>query len=191
MSAIAEDKNFMIWQRDAAGEISFQVKGKLISVNDDNEMEFSLVEDIACLKKTETFFAVEDTTVVFKSNKVQVDGSRVLTQIPDEAKYKERRRHDRKKFKLKDYIEVSLDFRLEGDETEILSKVIDISDSGICIIISKEILCKLKTKENFLINAMSESLGFKSEVGKIMNVRKYKRGANTGGEFYALGVMFL
>jgi len=193
ISAITENKKFVIWQRNENGEISFQVKGNLISISDESEMEFYIFGEVPAFANSETFFAAEDTTVVFKANKTTISGNNIRTQIPDEAKYKERRRHDRKRFKLKDYKEVELEFKFEEfeEETQVLSKVINISESGICVLISKEILEKINAKEHFLINAISSDLGFKNETGKIMNARKYKGGTLTSGEFYALGVMFL
>ena len=193
VSSITDNKKFVIWQRSENGEILFQVKGHLVSISDESEMEFSITEEVPPFTNTETFFAVEDTTVVFKASEITIEGNNIITQIPEEAKYKERRRHDRKKFKLKDYKEVELEFKFEAfvEDTQVLSKVINVSESGICVLISKETLEKINASEDFLINAISSDLGFKNEKGKIMNARKYKGGTLTSGEFYAIGVMFL
>jgi hypothetical protein len=193
ISAITESKTFIIWQRNESGEISFQIKGTLVSIDEKETMEFNLSEGVDELRDSETFFAVEDSTVVFKVNKIIQEENKIFTQIPEEAKYKERRRHDRKRFKLKDYKEVELEFQFEdlGEETQVLSKVLNISESGICVLISEETLSRINAKEDFVISAISSDLGFESEKGKIMNARKYKGGTLTSGDFYALGVMFL
>ena len=193
ISAITESKTFIIWQRNESGEISFQIKGTLVSIDEKETMEFNLSEGVDELRDSETFFAVEDSTVVFKVNKIIQEENKIFTQIPEEAKYKERRRHDRKRFKLKDYKEVELEFQFEdlGEETQVLSKVLNISESGICVLISEETLSRINAKEHFVISAISSDLGFESEKGKIMNARKYKGGTLTSGDFYALGVMFL
>jgi len=193
ISAITESKTFIIWQRNENGEISFQIKGTLASIDEKGTMEFNLSEGVDELRDSETFFAVEDSTVVFKVNKIIQEENKIFTQIPEEAKYKERRRHDRKRFKLKDYKEVELEFQFEdlGEETQVLSKVLNISESGICVLISEETLSRINAKEHFVISAISSDLGFESEKGKIMNARKYKGGTLTSGDFYALGVMFL
>ena len=106
--------------------------------------------------------------------------------IAEEAKYKERRRHDRKRFKAKEFKQIELNF----NEDKVVSNVLDISESGICFIVTKETLEKLNKDEDFLINAISSDLGFDIEKGRIMNARKYKGGTLSKGEFYALGVMF-
>lgn len=187
MSALSDARSFRIWQRNDNNEISFQIKAKLESIDADGTMSFSLSNDFPLAVGKETFFAIEDSTAVFKTTDARFDGEKLLSSLPEEAKYRERRQHDRKKFKTKDHIQIELNF----DEDTILSNVIDISDSGICFLVTQETLKKLSALENFLINAISSDLGFDIEKGKIMNARKYKGGTLLKGEFYALGVMFI
>lgn len=193
MGALTEGKSFLIWQRDQDNKIAFQFKAKLDSINAEGVMVFNIVHQLDLDPNKDTFFAIDDSTVVFKTSGVKLELGKLIAPLPEEAKYKERRRHPRKRFKLKDFKQVELNFNFKDeDETDsIISNVLDISESGICFIITKETLAKIDAQENFLINAISSDLGFDVEKGKIMNARKYKGGTLSKGEFYALGVMFV
>lgn len=187
MGALTEGKSFLIWQRNDQNEISFQIKANLDSIDSEGMMRFTLSKDIPLSCDRETFFAIDDSTVVFKTNGAKFEREILVTPLPEEAKYKERRRHDRKRFKSKDYKQVELNL----NQDKVLSNVLDISESGICFLVTKETLSKLNLEEDFLINAISSDLGFDVEKGKIMNARRYKGGTLSKGEFYALGVMFI
>lgn len=193
MGALTEGKSFLIWQRDEQNNISFQVKAKLESINADGYMTFLINESIPLAVNRETFFAIDDSTVVFKTLGGEFANGQLLAPLPEEARYKERRRHQRKRFKLKDYkqVELSFQYKQNTDGDSIVSNVLDISESGICFLVTKETLALINADENFLINAISSDLGFDVEKGKIMNARKYKGGTLSKGEFYALGVMFV
>lgn len=192
LSAIFEAKIFLIWQRTEDNNIQFQIEGKLDSIDEQGQMTFNLNESVEFDLEKDVFFAMTDSTLVFKIKVLKYNEKQIFTNLPEEAKYKERRKDKRKKYKIKDYKQVELLFifkeGVKGDN--VLSSVIDISKSGICLLVTKETLNQIETEKELVITSISSDLGFKLEKGKIMNARKYIGVTMAKGEFYALGIMF-
>jgi hypothetical protein len=193
IDAMNNNKQFVIWQRNNDGEITFKVNAKLISVSEKSVMKFEFSGKISLARNVQTFFAVEETTLVFKVPKIAIHGDVIFAALPSEAKYAERRRHKRTQFSLKDSKQVKVSFNYKEDENSdwVITTVMDISESGICLLVPKETFSKINTSENFDISAISDDLGFEDHQGKIMNARVFKQDNEIQKDFYAIGVMFI
>lgn len=196
LSAMTEETNFTIWQRETkTNEVIFQAKGKLTELSNQGLLAFSINDMTGAINGAELFFALEDSSVFFKSIKLKLTETGLLVAIPTEAKYKERRRHERTKFKIQERKDIEILFPKkvqEQSEEKILvnSQLIDLSESGACFIVSKETLQKINIDLTFYIRSLTNvKLG--GQKAKVMNARKYKGPTLSQGEFYALGVMFL
>jgi putative lipase involved disintegration of autophagic bodies len=194
LDALAKEKVFILWQRNEDGSMASQTNAKLLDISEKSVLKFSLNKDVSFEEDKDIFFAVEDSTVVFKTDDIKLAGLDLYSSLPIEAKYKERRRHERKKFKTKERRDVEIHFaaqeQLGEEEVTIISQLIDISESGACILVSKETLRKIDAEKTFSIRSLTD-LEIRFEEAKIMNARRYKGKTLNQGEFYALGVMFL
>ena len=193
MDALAGKKSFVIWQRNDDEEVTFKVNGHLETITEKSIMKFRFEGQIPLARNVDTFFAIEDSTLIFKVDRIMINDGLIYAALPEEAKYRERRRHERKRFKSKDIKQVEINFTFKDNNPgdSVVSRVIDVSESGICFLITKETLSLIDAKEVFDVNAISNDLGFKVEKAKIMNARVYKGQSMSKGEFYALGVMFI
>jgi hypothetical protein len=194
MTALTEELTFTIWQRKNSVDVSYQAKGKLLELNTQGIMSFSITDPTGEITDNEFFFALEDTSILFKSIKLRMKDDVIVVALPTEAKYKERRRHERVRFKIHERKDVEILFprRVQNDEDKytVNSQLIDVSESGACFLVSKETLQKINTDLIFVINSLT-NLKLGGQKAKIMNARKYKGPTLSQGEFYALGVMFI
>jgi hypothetical protein len=194
MTALTEELTFTMWQRKDSVNISYQAKAKLLEVATQGIMSFSLSEQTGEISGDEFFFALEDTSILFKSIKIKMKENALVVALPTEAKYKERRRHERVRYKIHERKDVEILFprRVQNDEEKytVNSQLIDVSESGACFLVSKETLQKINTDLIFAMKSLT-NLKLGGERAKIMNARRYKGATLSQGEFYALGVMFI
>ncbi len=196
IDTISNQIEYIIWQRDEKDQISFQVKAFLEEIDQTGKMKFCYKNEIPDLKDGEIFFAINNCQAVFKTTYSSAKGSELIVNLPKEAKYKERRRHNRKRFRPKDHKQVEVEFQFKEDQEiefdpTVISQVLDVSESGVCFIVSLETFSHIKTDEKFSVKSLCKTLGFEVEDAVIMNARLYKGNSFSQGEFYALGVMFI
>ena len=79
--AYSSGKNFLVWQRDAIGNVTFQVKASINSINEEGEIKFHLSEEVRAHQGIDTYFAVEDSTIIFKTDQIVPDGSLLFKLI--------------------------------------------------------------------------------------------------------------
>lgn len=195
MTAMTDESTFTIWQRDAeTNDVTFQVKGKLTELSAQGMLAFAITDVKGKVDGIELFFALEDSSVFFKSLKLKMTETGLVVALPTEAKYKERRRHERTRFKIHERKDIEIMFprRVQQDEDKLLinSQLIDISESGACFLVSKETLQNINIDLIFAIKSLT-NLKLGGEKAKIMNARRYRGATLSQGEFYALGVMFI
>lgn len=194
LMALTDELIFTSWQRNGEGSLNFKAKAQLEEITAQGLLTFNLSEVSGDLKAEEIFFALEDTSILFKSSKLKLQDNKIMVSLPSEAKYKERRRHERVRFKIHERkdIEVLFPKRIQNDEDryKVNSQLIDISESGACFLVSKETLQKINIDLIFSIKSLT-NLKIGGEKAKVMNARRYKGPTLSQGEFYALGVMFI
>jgi len=196
IDTISSQIEYIIWQRDKRDSIRFQVKAFLEEIDETGKMKFCYKNEIPEIQEGEIYFAINNCQAVFKTEYSSSTGSELVVELPKEAKYKERRRHTRKRYKHKEHKQVEVEFTFKDDqEIEfdpiVISQVLDVSESGVCFIVSLETFSHINTGEVFNVKSLCKTLGFKVEKGMIMNARLYKGNSFSQGEFYALGVMFI
>lgn len=193
--ALENNKEFMIWQRDKNNHILFQVTARLIQVHKGDIYQFNLSKEIHVRQDLPVFFAVVDSTLVFKTGKVQSAKNLLLLNTPDEVKYKERRKYPRKSFKYQDkkHVEVQYSPKDEGQNEipKFQSEIVDISEGGICIVVTKEAYEKLDTTKPLSLKSLSSDIQLGSEFAQIMNSRPYKGPTLSRGNILAIGLMFV
>ncbi len=194
LTALTDDSSFTVWQRGANSEILFQAKARIEELSEQGMMVFSLSEITGEMNNSELYFAKEDSTIIFKTIKIRTKDNLIAVALPTEAKYKERRRHERTRFKIHERKDIEIVFpkQLKDADEKLLinSQLLDISESGACFLVSKETLQKIDLEIIFKIKSLT-GLKLCGEKAKIMNTRRYKGPTLSQGEFYALGVMFI
>ena len=137
--------------------------------------------------KKEIFFYVEEENFIFKTKMAIVQKSIMTLQIPREVRLKEFRVHERQYFTLEDkkFVDVTFSLKEEYGQIIVTCPMINISQSGTCIIISKETLAKI----DFSINI---NLKFPNEGQKavIRNARLFMKRTLIHDELFAVGVEF-
>ena len=102
--AMTQEKQFTMWQRDENRDLLFSIPSKLISIEVDGSLRFELFgSDVKHLTGKEIFFAVDDSTAVFKTNHLAIQGNVIVVKLPQEARYRDRRKHPRRYYRPKDH----------------------------------------------------------------------------------------
>ena len=180
-------KEFIVWQRNAEGKVLFQGTGQLIKIASSGSLQFEILKvELGSIHEIETFFATEDSGTIFKSIHVKIKSENKLNALlPSEAKYRDRRKHERTVFKASDQKEVEVQL----DNQKIHSKIIDFSESGACFLVSKTTLKNIELDSTVLITSLT-SFEITHKRAKVMNARNYNNPTLSHEEFYAIGVMF-
>ena len=193
--AMTQEKQFTMWQRDENRDLLFSIPSKLISIEVDGSLRFELFgSDVKHLTGKEIFFAVDDSTAVFKTNHLAIQGNVIVVKLPQEARYRDRRKHPRRYYRPKDHKDLEAIFELlaktpEQSHLTIKSKIIDISSGGACFLVSKETLAKINTNNLFSLKSLCD-VKLASSKAKIMNAREYTKGGIKNKDMYAIGIMF-
>lgn len=196
-STLAVENHFTIWQRGENEELVFQLKGTLLSVSDSGLLIFKLSEKDYNLNQSEIFFAADKASVVYKSRQYAKEGDFLHCELPDEIKYMERRRHRRTKMKKNEFKQVEIlchlkpEYSNKGVNKKLMSRFIDISESGACFYLTKESLDMMDLESKIYLTSLSQDIKLELEIAMIVNVRKVKPMTMSLEEMYAVGVMFV
>lgn len=194
LEALGRERVFTVWQRKGDNTLAFNVKARLESIDDKGNYRFVCQGETPEIQMGDVFFAIEDSSVLFKTPQVELKGAKLIVPAPQEASYRERRRHKRKYFKFSDHKDVELIFKElidpeSGEPLPVKSKVLDVSASGACFLVSKETLGRINPDEFMTLKSLSDVV-LGSTKAKIMNARRYKGRKLNQEELYAIGVMF-
>ena len=194
--ALEKFKKFMVWQRDEDGHVIFQVQAELSRIHKNGVYQFDLNSEIQITPDLPVYFAVMDSSLVFKTGNVENAKRVLLLNTPEEVKYKERRKHQRKTFKYasdKKHVEVQfspLDKNLSEDP-KFQSEILDISEGGMCIIMTEDAFEKLDQSIPLELKSLNSDIRLGSEYAQVMNCRPYKGTSINKGKILAIGLMFV
>lgn len=197
-----EAENLMtIWQKDhETGERVFKCDVRF-NFLDDIDGFFSVVIDEENIKSfrhdLETYFLLKFQDFVFKTKLATTQSKQkdsINFQIPYDVRLKEFRTYPRIYSNKKEKRYAFVTFSSKDSEIKFLSvacPIYNISENGICIIISKETLSSIKPNEEIRIEGLSffESLSNEKNA-LIKNARVYSKKDLSSDEFYALGLVF-
>lgn len=194
VETIENGLSLMVWQRRDDNSISFQAHARLLEISENGVLKYFLYDCKGDVSKAEVFFASMDSTILFKTKDFEYANNTMLLTIPFEVKRKERRTSQRVKIKVHElrYIEINI-FAKNQRELNALTvncQLIDLSDTGACLLVSKETFQKIDTNLAFTIKSLT-TLEIAGNKARVMNSRKYKGPTLSQGEFYALGIMFV
>ena len=187
-------RSFTIWQRNSVKELLFQVKATLLRITEDGEMTFKVDDPLGVVIDSEVFFAVESSLIVYKSVKIQVKEGLLFCELPDELKYKERRKSIRRRMKKREHKEIEIVFssnKSEEGEKKIVTKLIDISEGGARFLISRETIETINLQETFHIKSLADDIVINYDKGVIVSAKLHKGQTIGHGELYSVGVMFV
>lgn len=137
-----------------------------------------------------------DSSLAFKTDKMTIDGDLLTIEAPAKIHYKERRKHPRKKFRPRDIKQVEISYTpvsdLEGELPVILTSMLDVSEGGLCVLISVEELRKIDKDIHLNIRSLCSDVILASDKAKIVHTRKYQTSKGLGmGNLFAIGLMFV
>lgn len=135
----------------------------------------------------DVYFLLEEHDFVFKT-KMALDQKEFITfQIPKEIRLKELRLQERTYFTMEDRKNMEVSFFLKKSETQLklTCPMINISEGGMCLVISKETISAIDLARDISVN---DGQGEKLTV--VRNARVYKNRSINQDELYAIGVQF-
>jgi hypothetical protein len=191
---------FTIWQKNPeTDERNFVIEAEFRSI-DAERGDFSVFIEDKHKKKFNlnlmTYFLLKGQNFVFKTNvsKNQSDNRDILTfSCPKEIRLIEQRNNERKYFQTEEHFNVNVTFESKNEYRDIktICQVYNISNGGICIIVSKETLNKINLQKQITI----DGLGFFKTLGQIKkaivrNARVFKKKSIKSDESFAIGLEF-
>ncbi len=189
-SKLSADSTLSVWQKQDDGSRSFLEKMSFHTLYPD-EGVFTLKITIEQAQhidpKKDVYFLLEEHDFIFKT-KLAVDQKEYLTlQIPKEVRLKELRTNERKCFMFEDKKSVEVVFALKNNDQEISLScpLLNISEKGASIIVSKETLSNINFAENILFKLNTD---FQPAV--IRNARIFIKKNLNKDELYAIGIQF-
>lgn len=187
-------QEFIVWSRTPDQEIIFSVKAELIGLDSNGDYLFGLLEKVPDSVDGVIYFAVKDSSIIFKADRVKIKKNIFFVSSPEEAHYKERREFKRERFKLRDHKELELIIPRPCDDPDpepfvILSKLVDVSEGGVGFIVSKASLDKMGDLEVFEVKSLSD-VPFPSTRIKVMSSRKMRGRKLNQEELFVVGACF-
>ncbi len=192
--------HFTIWQKNNEGEREFVIETKFKNFFE-NDRTFSIFltkeQFSKANKKAEFYFLLKGHDFVFKSRLAidQIAGE-VRFQLPKEVRLKELRLHPRKYFAENEKINIEVCFdpkstNKTSDKVQTVCPVLNISVSGICIVVSKETLSQIDLSKEINLKGLGFYENLTSEMKAVVkNARVYIKKNFSSDEFYALGLQF-
>lgn len=188
-----------IWQKDpSTGKRRFKCEVKFASL-DTHEGVFSINigdEDKNKFRpELETYFLLHVQDFVFKTKTSVVHNNRkgaLVFQIPHDVRLQEKRMKPRIYLNIEDKKFVSATFGTKAKGSlDIACPIYNISETGICIIISKETLSVVTLNSEVVLKGLSFFENLPSEIKAIVkNARIHTKKDMNSDEFYALGMEF-
>lgn len=189
-----------VWQKDTNGVRVFLSKGNLLSVDEyEGEFIIALIE-IPTLNDFnsdhETFFLFEEQEFAFKARPkkgLTKEKNHLRFTVPKEMRLREMRAHPRTNYSLEEKRNAEVVFQSRHGERKIcaICPVINISEGGVCIIISKETLSDVDLKDEIIIRGLTffDKL-YNEKLAKVRNARSYTKISLNSDETYAIGLQF-
>ena len=191
LTSLSKDSNFTIWQKSEQNE-RILLNGLTNLIFDQEKMQFSLnraEHDFSKFKfENDIFFLMDNENLTFKSRlKSMVDDS-IVFKIPQEIRTIEKRCETRIEISPSQKEFSNIFFALKKSEhiSNATCPILNISLSGISIVISKETLSIIDVYKELLIEYNS----VKSKA-IIKNIRVYKKRELNKDELYAVGLLLI
>jgi hypothetical protein len=188
-----------IWQKDpVTGNRRFKCDVKFSSL-DIHEGVFSCNINEADKKnfkpELETYFLLSVQDFVFKTKTSVVHNNKkeaLVFQIPHDVRLQEKRSKPRMYLNIEDKKLVSAVFGTKtSGSLDIACPIYNISESGVCIIISKETLSVVKLNSEIILKGLNFFENLPMEIKAIVrNARIHAKKDMNSDEFYALGLEF-
>ena len=179
-----------IWQKQADGTRNF-VQTMTFHALFPEEGVFTLKANINDFKhidpKKEIYFLLENHDFIFKT-KIAVEQKGYMTlQIPREIRLKELRGKERIYFTLqeKKFAEVIFPLKNSSNEISLTCPLINISDGGVCIVVSKETISNIDLSADVRLKLTAD---FQRAI--IINARIFLKKSLNSDDLYAIGVEF-
>lgn len=190
-SKLSTESKITVWQKNDDGSRSFLEQIPFFALYPD-EGVFTLNvpnKKVHIDPVKEIYFLLEGNDFIFKT-KIAIDQKEQLTfQIPREIRLKELRRQERTYFSLDERKFVDVVFSLKKNENEnqmsLTCPLVNISEGGACIVVSKEAISNIDFNCDILLKCTNE---FQKAV--IRNARLFIKKNLNNDELYAIGVQF-
>ena len=135
-ASLIEKKKVLVWTK-SVDENEFFYTGALVKrVIPGREIKLEIDKSIPGLENQKIFLAIEEESFVMVSSIFSFVNNKISIDLPSMAVGKERRRSPRRRFKYEDKIQ--LIFSLMNSKERLLTHILDISNHGICVVMSKE-----------------------------------------------------
>lgn len=190
-----------VWQKNPeTGERSFKCTAKFssldaiegifsVSIDDSHRVHFNPALETYFLLAVQDFAFKTKTSINFKNT------DKVLTfQIPHDVRLKELRTHPRHYIAPEEKRNVMVKFESKDEDDlslDVSCPVYNISEGGICIIVSKETLSNVKLGSAIELEGLAfyEKLSNKTKA-VVRNARAYAKKGLRSDDYYALGLEF-
>lgn len=144
-AAMVENKKVIVWTKSESDEEFFYSEAIVSKINSGKEIRLELDKTIPGIIGQAIFLAIKEDSFVMVSKIANLNEKKILVALPSMATGKERRRSPRKRFKLEEKKEITV--TLATTHELLITHVLDLSQHGMCIAMSKESLQKIiKTK---------------------------------------------
>ncbi len=195
-----EHQEFTVWQKDLkTNERLFVTEARLSSLDSVDGL-FSIIlidehETISFKDNLDTYFLLKGEDFVFKTKLSQDQKKGAISfQAPREVRLEEMRSAPRKYFEDNECANINVTFLNKDNENEKVRancKLFNISNGGVCIIISKETLSEINLKKEIIL----EGLNFFHEVEStkkaiVRNARIHNKKTIKSDETFAIGLEF-
>lgn len=183
--ASLKQRRAYVWRRDADGKLILNERVEIAKVFNQEMIKIQFPERINLKENDEILFALPGGSLVFRSFIVSTNGLTATIGIPSMAKAACRRRSKRVPFKYEDKI----DFELKCEQDEITAYLLDLSEHGMCLSMTDEIVRKLEINQKITINRASKGITYKECV--VRSIRIFKPATMGRAPLYAVGFEFL
>jgi hypothetical protein len=183
-----EKKSMIVWIKSEDEKDYFYTAGEILKLSTNDEIKISLKTKLKINVGDRVFLALKEEDFVMVSHAKEVSGSRIVISLPGMASGKERRRSPRKSVSP---TQSDLVFKFMDSFELRKTNLIEYSEHGFCIVLTKESLIELLKKR---IVELVESSVLKDKVNfscEIRSLRILKSQGMNHPELYSVGFEFL
>lgn len=178
----------LVWRRAHDKNLEFNEKGVVLKITSDQNVKLEFDKEVDLKTGEEVYFALEDGTLVFRTNVIDCVGKRVTLLFPRIAKGVERRKNPRTQFKYDEKIDLQISYcngPSAGDSTAYL---LNLSEGGMCLALSEETARILEIDQVVSIVRSNKNIGFTKCI--VRSIRVFKPATMGRNALYAVGFQF-
>jgi hypothetical protein len=195
-----ENQEFTVWQKDSkTNERLFITEAKLSSL-DSTDGLFSIVltnehGKVLFQQNLDTYFLLKGEDFVFKTKLSRDQEKNAISfQAPREVRLEEMRTAPRKYFQESECVNINVTFLNKDNDNEKVRascKLFNISNGGVCIIISKETLSEINLKKEIVLEGLNFFLQLENiKKAIVRNARIHNKKTIKSDETFAIGLEF-